>query len=163
MPGLRLLTDVAPFAGPVAALAHGLRSATGDVCMLVAGDMPFVSCAAFTYLLRLQATEQAPVVVPYIDGHVESMHSVFKREELLVAIEAAQRDGEQRLYRLFERVNARLVDEAELRRVDAELHTLFNVNSPEDLALAEQIAGASASADLHCPRAPFVISTLGRH
>jgi molybdopterin-guanine dinucleotide biosynthesis protein A len=138
--GLRALTDVRPFEGPVAAIAHGLRRAAGDVCMLVAGDMPFVSRAAFAYLLQLRATEEAAVVVPFIDGHIESMHAVFKREELLTTIEAAQHDGEQRLFKLFERLGPRLVDEAELRGVDPELHTLFNVNSPDDLTLAEEIA-----------------------
>src|ERR1051326_1568490 len=140
VPGLSLLTDVRPFPGPVAALADGLRHASGDVCMLVAGDMPFASRAAFAYLLRLQTTANAAVVVPYVDGRIESMHAVFRREELLAAIEVAQRDGEQRLYRVFLRLNPRLVDETELRQVDPEMHTLFNVNSPEDRALAEQIA-----------------------
>lgn len=137
---LRVVADARPFAGPVAALASGLRSAAGEVCMLVAGDMPFVSRAAFSYLLQIQAAEDAAVVVPFVDGHIESMHAVFKRREMLGAIEAAQAEGEQRLFKIFERLNARLVEEAELRGVDPELLTLFNVNAAEELAFAERIA-----------------------
>lgn len=138
--GLRLVVDTRAYAGPLPALAHGLPLASGDICILVAGDMPFVSRGAFEHLLELQAREGAAVVVPYIDGHIESMHTVFRRRELLDGLETAQRTGEQRLFKVFEWLSPRLVDEAELRSVDPDLHSLFNVNSPEDLALAEQLA-----------------------
>ena len=43
--GVRLLVDTHAFQGPLPALAHALAVATGDVCIVVAGDMPFVSNA----------------------------------------------------------------------------------------------------------------------
>jgi molybdopterin-guanine dinucleotide biosynthesis protein A len=137
---LAVVVDPRPYAGPMPALRHGLRSASGDVCMLVAGDMPFVSSAAFTYLMQVRAEEQARVVVPFIDGHIESMHAVFARRELLDALTTAEEAGEQRLFIVFQTLSARLVEADELRTVDPDLHTLFNVNSPDDLALAEQSA-----------------------
>jgi molybdopterin-guanine dinucleotide biosynthesis protein A len=138
--GLILVVDSRPYAGPLPALLHGLRAAQGDVCMLVAGDMPFVSAAAFEYLLRLREDLNASVVVPFVDGHIESMHAVFTRRPLLEALERAEQSGEQRLFKVFQNLDARLVEADELRGLDPELHTLFNVNSPEDLARAEAIA-----------------------
>src|SRR5262249_27508280 len=38
--GLKLVVDPRPYAGPVPAVGDGLPAATGDVCLLVAGDMP---------------------------------------------------------------------------------------------------------------------------
>ena len=143
--GLQLVVDASPYAGPMPALANGLPAATGDVCMYVAGDMPFVSQAVFSEMLRIQAAENAAVVVPYVDGHIESMHAVFERTSLLQAIEAAQAAGEQRLFKVFESLHARLMSENELRAIDPELHTLFNVNSPEDLERGEQIAAMNQS------------------
>jgi molybdopterin-guanine dinucleotide biosynthesis protein A len=138
--GVRVLVDTHEYAGPLPALAHALGSASGAVCLLVAGDMPFVSGAVFRYLLRLQDQLAAAVVVPYIDGHIESMHAVFQRHAVFDAITQAQRVGEQRLFKAFESLQPRFVEEAELRALDPELHTLFNVNSAEDLARAEKIA-----------------------
>jgi molybdopterin-guanine dinucleotide biosynthesis protein A len=138
--GLRFVLDPSPYAGPLAALAHGLRAATGDVCLLVASDMPFVSREAFTYLLELQAKTGASVVVPFVDGFVESMHAVVQRLALIEAITSAQPRGEQRLFKVLESLEPRLVHPAELRAVDPDLHTLFNVNTPEDLAEAERMA-----------------------
>ena len=143
VPGLQLIVDPEEYAGPMPALAHGLPHATGDTCLLVAGDMPFVSHAAFSYMLRLQQALDAAVVVPFVDGHIESMHAVFKRVQLLEAILTAQQSGEQRLFKVFESLDARLVEEAELRSIDPDLLTLFNVNSPDELARAEAIASAS--------------------
>jgi molybdenum cofactor guanylyltransferase len=144
MQGLRLVVDPRAHAGVLPALAHGLRIATGDVCLLVASDMPFVSRAAFASLLGIAAEEAAPVVVPYVDGHLEPMHAVVSRRALLEAVESAQRAGEQRLFKVLQMLNPRLVDAAELRLVDPHLHTLFNVNTPEDLVLAERILRGQA-------------------
>lgn len=138
--GVRLLVDTHAFQGPLPALAHALAVATGDVCIVVAGDMPFVSNAVFRYMLRLQQEHDAAVVVPYIGGHIESMHTVLRRLDLLDVIGAAQRAGEQRLFKVFESLNPRYIDEAELRAIDPDLLTLFNVNSPDELARAEEIA-----------------------
>ncbi len=140
--GLRLVVDRHAYAGPMPALANGLPAATGDVVLLVAGDMPFVSAPAFDRMLRLQQEHNVAVVVPRVAGYIETMHAVFRRHELIEAIGLAQRDGEQRLFKVFESLEPLFIDEHELRAVDPDLHTLFNVNSAEDLARAEQIAAA---------------------
>lgn len=136
--GLTLVADPEPYAGPLVALAHGLRAASGAVCLLVASDMPFVSRDAFAYLLRLQLAEDRQAVVPFVDGHIESMHAVVQRDVLLEAISRAQAIGEHRLFKVLESLDARLVTAAELQTVDPGLRTLFNVNTPADLAQAER-------------------------
>jgi molybdopterin-guanine dinucleotide biosynthesis protein A len=143
--GARLVIDPQPYVGPLAALIHGLESASGEVCLVVAGDMPFVSRSAFAYLLKVQADSGAAVVVPYVDGYIESMHAVVDRHRLLHALDAAQRQGEQRVFRVLQTLDPRLVTADELRQVDPQLRTLFNIDSPEDLAAAERIASNSAA------------------
>ena len=138
--GLELVVDPRPYAGPLPALAHGLRVATGDVCMLLASDMPFVSREVFAYLLRLQASTGGKAVVPFVDGFIESMHSVVTRLALIEAIDRAEASGERRLFKVLEMLQPRMVDAEELRAIDPELRTLFNINTPEDLAEAERLA-----------------------
>ena len=142
-PRLRLLADPQPHAGPLPAVAHGLRMASGDRCLLVASDMPFVSRAAFEYLLGVHSAEGATVVVPYVDGHLEPMHSVVSRSRLPGGRSSpAQPAGQRRIFKVLQSLDPRLVEAAELRAVDPDLRTLFNVNTPEDLVLAEQMAEA---------------------
>jgi molybdopterin-guanine dinucleotide biosynthesis protein A len=142
VPGLQLVVDEQPYEGPLPALAHGLQVAQGDVCLLVASDMPFVSRDAFAYLLRAQSEESADVVVPYVDAHLEPMHSVVERRALAIALDHARASGERRLFRVLQSLNPRLVDADELRQVDPDLRTLFNVNTPADLAEAERLLAA---------------------
>jgi molybdenum cofactor guanylyltransferase len=138
---LKLVVDPQPYAGPLPALAHGLRAATGEVCLLVASDMPFISREAFAYLLRLQASTGASAVVPLVEGFIESMHSVVARLATIEAIDRAQASGERRLFKVLELLQPRLVSSEELRAIDPELRTLFNVNTPGDLTQAEALAG----------------------
>ena len=141
--GLTFIADPEPYAGPLVALAHGLRAARGAVCLLVAGDMPFVSRDAFAYLVRLQQAEDRQAVVPFVDGHIESMHAVVQRDVMLDAISRAQALGEHRLFKVLESLDARLVTAEELQTLDPGLRTLVNVNTPEDLAQAERSVTSS--------------------
>jgi molybdopterin-guanine dinucleotide biosynthesis protein A len=138
--GLRLVVDPEPYAGPLPALARGLRVASGEVCLLVASDMPFVSREVFSHLRRLQASSGVEAVVPFVDGFIESMHAVVARLAMIEAIDRAQASGERRLFKVLEALQPRLVSAEELRAIDPELRTLFNINTPEDLAEAERLA-----------------------
>ena len=60
------------------------------------------------------------------------------------AIESLAGNGENRLVASSRIINGRKVDEAELREIDLELHSLFNVNTPEDYQLALKLAGFSS-------------------
>jgi molybdenum cofactor guanylyltransferase len=139
--GARVLVDAEVHAGVLPALEHGLSQASGEVCLIVAGDMPFVSGRAFAYLLEL--LDDLDEVVPRVDGILQPMHAVIRREPLLEAIRAAQASGEARLFRVLETLKRREVSEAELRRIDPDLRTLFNVNTPEDLAAATRPAAGT--------------------
>jgi molybdopterin-guanine dinucleotide biosynthesis protein A len=137
---LQVVVDATPHAGVLPALVHGLQTACGEVCMIVAADMPFVKRSAFEYLLRVQRDERASIVIPRLDGFLQPMHAVVDRQLALQAVEAALVRGEQRLFRVLEPMGPRIVEEAELRSVDPDLLTLFNVNTPDDVARAERIA-----------------------
>jgi molybdenum cofactor guanylyltransferase len=138
--GLKILVDPAPRAGVLPALRYGLRMATRGVCLVVAGDMPFVQGQVFEYLVRLQRDERERVVIPRVDGILQPMHCVVDRLATLEAIDAALHADEHRLFRVLESLSPRIVDEPELRTINPDLRTLFNINTPEDLAQAERIA-----------------------
>jgi molybdenum cofactor guanylyltransferase len=137
VPGLTFVVDATPHGGVLPALARGLRQVSGEVCMLVAGDMPFVQRSAFDYLLRLRQHAGASVVIPRVDGFLQPMHCVVERQVVLDAVEVGLAAGEQRLFRVLEPLHVRVVEADELRTVDPDLLTLFNVNTPEDLRSAQ--------------------------
>jgi molybdopterin-guanine dinucleotide biosynthesis protein A len=137
---VRVVYDPQPHAGVLPALAAGLDAATGDICLAVACDMPFVSGALFEHLLDLQRRDDADVVIPRTSGFAEPMHAVYRRRPVLKAIQAALARGEQRMISYFADVRVSEVDETEWRQLDPAGLAFFNVNTPEDLAQARQIA-----------------------
>jgi molybdenum cofactor guanylyltransferase len=139
---VRLVYDPRPHAGVLPALGAGLSAAAGEVCLAVACDMPFVSRTLFEYLLELQASSGADVVIPRTAGFLEPMHAVYRRRSVLDAIQGALARGEQRMISYFGDVRVREVAEDEWRVLDPAGFAFFNVNTPEDLEEARRMAAA---------------------
>lgn len=137
---VRLVYDALPHAGVLPALASGLAEASGDVCLAVACDMPFVSRRLFEQLLDLQSSTGADVVIPRMLGLLEPMHAVYRTRTVRHAIEKALERGERRMVSYFQDVQVRQVDELEWRSSDPRGLAFFNVNTPEDLAEARRVA-----------------------
>jgi molybdopterin-guanine dinucleotide biosynthesis protein A len=137
--------DPEPHAGVLPALAAGLRAASGEVCLAVACDMPFVSRAVFAHLLGILESAGVDVVIPRTDDYLEPMHAIYRRAPVLAAIEAALRRGERRMISYFPDVQVREVPEAEWRPLDPTGRAFFNVNTPDDLAEAQRLASSRTS------------------
>jgi molybdenum cofactor guanylyltransferase len=140
LPDLRVILDERPHAGVLPALAGGLAAASGELVIVVACDMPFLSGPLLAEQLRRSA--DSDVVMPIVEGRPQPMHAVYRRATSLAAIRAALAAGEQRMISFLDRVRVAYVDEAELRPHDRELLSFFNTNTPADLERARYLAGA---------------------
>ena len=140
--GARLVFDPQPHAGVLPALAAGLSAASGDVCLAIACDMPFVSRRLFEGMLEMQRRTEADVVIPRTEDYLEPMHAVYRRAPVLAAIEAALARGERRMISYFADVRVRELPEDQWRALDPTGRAFFNVNTPEDLAEAQRLAEA---------------------
>jgi molybdopterin-guanine dinucleotide biosynthesis protein A len=139
---LRTVYDSVPHAGVLPALAAGLAEASGEVCLAVACDMPFVSTRLFELLLELQMRSDADVVIPRSEGYLEPMHAVYRRASVELAIRAALARGEQRMISYFGAVRVREVEQSEWGSADPLGRAFFNVNTPEDLTEAQRLVAA---------------------
>jgi molybdenum cofactor guanylyltransferase len=138
--GLREVPDVEPNAGVLNALANGLSAASGDVCLLVACDMPFVSRPLFEYALDLLDREGADVVIPRDEYGLQPMHAVYRRAQVLEAVRQAIARGDKRMNSYFPSVRLREIQVEEVRALDPDAQAFTNVNTPEELAAAQRIA-----------------------
>jgi molybdenum cofactor guanylyltransferase len=137
-PELVLVPDPDPHGGVLPALQAGLQRARGEVCLVTASDMPFVSGALFDGLLEL--SDGYDLAIPRLDGQSEPMHAVYRRAACEAAVAAALARGERRMIAFHAAVRVRYVDEAELRHYDPHLLAFFNVNTADDLARARSLA-----------------------
>ena len=105
--------------------------------LAVATDMPFVDHRLVRQMIA--ACPGADAVVPrvrakgYADPQPEPLHAVYGRS-CLPSIEAALRAGRRRAVSFLEDVNVCYLDEDMLRRLDPELRSFRNVNTPDEWA-----------------------------
>ena len=135
--GVRVLPDAFPGTGPLGAIATALQAVEHDRMVLVACDMPFLSAALLQYLVARSTDD---VVAPRTGGHVHVLHAVYRRT-CLPAVTAQLAAGDLRVERLLERVRTCFVDEAELRAIDPDLRSLWNVNTPVEWEAVLQAEG----------------------
>ena len=140
--GLRTVPDAVSGTGALVGLYSALCAAQGDTVLVVACDMPFLNRALLEHQLRL--APQADAVVPRHQSQYEPLHAVYDRRMCLPAIEESLQAGEERLVSFYPNVRVLTVDEVVLDRLDPGGLSFFNVNTPQDLARAEQFIADGA-------------------
>ncbi len=136
-PEHRTAVDVFPDCGSLGGIYTGLHAAQTDWSLVVACDMPFLSGPLLAQMAAMR--DGVDAVVPEIDGRPEPTHALYSRR-CLPAIEERLRARELKISGFFDAVEVRFVPEAEVRQFDPDLLSFFNINRPEDLARALELA-----------------------
>jgi molybdopterin-guanine dinucleotide biosynthesis protein A len=128
--------------GPLAGLAAGLKPLRGRVDAVFASscDVPLLEPAFVrTMLSELQ---EADLAIPRDAQFYHPLGAVYRLsvEEPIRELISA---GRLRFTLLVELSRTRIVDVNDLRRVDPELRSLRNINTPEEYAEALRLAGFS--------------------
>lgn len=127
--GAREVEDRLPGKGPLSGLHAGLAAASHSRALVVACDMPFPSGELLALLCRAAGPTQAAVC--RINGYIEPFPGAYPRA-FLPEVEQALRDG-LGAQAFLRRVPHVVVPEEEARRVDPELRSFVNLNTPGDV------------------------------
>lgn len=131
------IIDPAGSAGPLAGLCAGLEHAQArgvPWIFAVATDMPFVQAALIRHLATLR--EGFQVVVPMVQGQPQPLASFYSVESLETVRTILSGNGKHSLRALLEGLKVRYVDEDELRTTDPGLRSFFDLDTPQDIAVA---------------------------
>lgn len=133
-----LAQDDPPRAGPLAALRTGLRMAREEWAFVTSCDAPFLEPAFVQHLATHTRGHQAAV-----PGSPEERWplTAFYQRSCIPALDRAVQRGDKRVIAFFPDVRVRWVPLDELRPADPELRSLWNLNTPEDLARARAMLG----------------------
>jgi len=129
IPAVRWVPDARPGAGPLAGMAAGLGATSGDLAWIVACDLPDVEPCVGELLFDLAPDVDA--VVPRLDRRPECLCAVY-RASLAARILTMLDAGDRRVTALLDGIRVRYVEAAELRRVDPELRSFRNLNTPDE-------------------------------
>jgi molybdenum cofactor guanylyltransferase len=136
--GVLLLRDQTPFQGPADALRRALEAISSDAAFACSCDLPLLDADVAAAIVAMLGDFDA--AIPIVGEKLQPLHAAY-RKRCARAIAAMGARGESRLSAIAEAVNARRVEERELRKIDPELRSLFNVNTPDDFKRALELAG----------------------
>jgi molybdopterin-guanine dinucleotide biosynthesis protein A len=158
---LEVVVDSDPLAGPVAALAAGLRhlnsstsrtvkamaEPSGDpveIAVLLSGnDSPCLQPSLLRHLLnRLRQSTTALAVVPRLAGDTPAVFplcAVYSSRCEGPVLEYLSRGGRS-MRGLLQCLPVEWLEEPQLRQLDPDLRSLINLNTPADLAAWERLA-----------------------
>ncbi len=143
--GARVVGDLYPRSGSLGGIYSGLAAAAHDLAFVAAADMPFLSPPLILDLVG-QAS-RADAVVPVTGGRPEPLHAVYRKTVLAPARRQIER-RELKIALVFNGMSTVEVPEAEVRRLDPDLRSFWNLNTPEEyqraLVLAEDHGAGGA-------------------
>lgn len=135
-PDVLITEDAAADRGPLQGLAAGLSllKEHAEVAFVSSTDAPFIDPLVVKHLAALRETAH-DLVVPHALGRHHPLAAVYALS-VLPTIEDMLKHDQLRVMDLVRRVQTRVVEEDELRRIDPGLRFLMNVNTPQDYAAA---------------------------
>jgi molybdenum cofactor guanylyltransferase len=126
----RLVTDLHPGAGPLAGLESALAATTAEHLLVFACDLPFLDAALVSSLRDAPAAE---AVVVRLGGKAQPLAARYARS-ILPRVQRRLSKDKLRMLDLVAELDPQWLDFA------AGTRALFNINTPEELARAEELA-----------------------
>jgi len=138
--GLPLYPDEQPGRGALGGLYTALNAASHPLVAVIACDMPFANVRLLSALRDALSTTQADLAIPVSAGGPEPFHAVYRRFTCLPAILQAMQTGKWRVDSWFSQVQLFTMQPEEILQYDPDGLCFWNVNTPEELKAAQQVA-----------------------
>ena len=138
--GVPLFEDIYPGMGALGGLYTALNAARHPLVAVVACDMPFASPEILAAARERLLEAEVDVVIPQSEDGYEPFHAVYRRDICLPAVKDALDAGERRLISWFPAVKVATLSAEEVSRLDPRKLAFWNLNTPEELQQAEQMA-----------------------
>ena len=138
---VRIVRDPVVGRGPLQGLAAGLSDLPEEIELVyaTATDAPFLRPGWVTRLIEL--IEDRDLVIPEVDGYLHPLAALYRKRTVLPAVEGLLANNRLRPVLLVDRLRALRVDRESMARVDLNLDTLRNMNTPEEYHRALSDAG----------------------
>ena len=143
--GRRVVTDLIPNRAALGGLYTGLFHASQARVFVAACDMPFLNPAVVTALTN--AAPRADVVMARLAHGLQPMHAVYSKR-CLPTLEVMAEENDLKVQSIADAPDlvVHIVSEEDLRRMEPQLLSFMNINTPADLEFARKLlAGRGVS------------------
>jgi molybdopterin-guanine dinucleotide biosynthesis protein A len=134
-----LLTQVCDWTtdgGPLMGLLSTFSNITTSWAFVVGCDMPFLSSGLVQQLAVKRCQYQA--VIPVVGGKLQPLSAFYERSCVSI-MRTSYSLGDKSLLGAIQNLQTCYVDETQMVKADPELHNFFDLDTPQDLAIAQQL------------------------
>jgi len=134
---LNIVTDLFPIRSSLTGIHAGLFYTTTPYSFFMACDTPFIQ----KYLVETILDNIEPridVVVPETSEGLEPLCAVYSKDCLKPITHQLEKQ-ELKINQMFQKLRIKKLPEKVLRQKDPDLMSFYNINTPEDLAKAEDM------------------------
>lgn len=144
--GYPCLSDLWPGRGALGGLLSIMLVARGEWLLLTACDTPFLQPALLQALVQTACRGRGDAVVCQSSRGLEPLPGLF-HSRLQPLIQAQVQEGVLPVRTLLARCRTTILSPEDVQRHDPEERSFFNINTPQDLAAAEALAGTGLIED----------------
>jgi len=134
---LPMVADVYPNHGSLGGIYSGLKAAAGQAAFTVACDMPFLRPEIVELVVRRSG--EGDVVIPRVGDQLETLHAAYGKA-CLPHIEERLISGRLKITGFFPSVRVVEIAEEEIARFCDPRLVFMNVNTPDELRRARELA-----------------------
>jgi len=134
LPGYTYAYDEFENKGPLSGILGGLTLCRNEFCFIAACDMPFINEDVVKMLFRLSKSHDA-AIPRWEDGFLEPLHAVYRCGPMIRETRKAIESGESIILAPIFRMNVNYINIENIRKIDPDIRTLININTPEDMEL----------------------------
>ena len=139
----RWVPDAPGGEGPLAGVVGGFGAERFERAVVLGADFPFVTPALFRALLELLERHDAHAVIPAPRGIPQPLVAAYAPEAERALARAFER-GERSIVRAVRALDALVLDPPQIAKLPGGNDAFFNLNTPEDLAIAAQRVAAES-------------------
>ena len=137
---LLIVSDLFPIRSALTGIHAGLFYMTNPYAFVSACDTPFLKKELVEAVIgKIEA--QIDIVIPETSAGFEPLCAAYSKR----CLETAQNHLEQdklKVIKAFRKSRIKTISEKALCKIDPELRSFFNINTPDDLQLAEEMANS---------------------
>ncbi len=136
---LMTVTDIYPVRSSMTGIHTGLFYASTPYAFFAACDTPFLKKEIIQTILE-GIDENAGLVIPETHKGFEPLCAAYSKQ-CLKPIEHCLENKKLKIMRCLRKVRTRIISEKKIVAHDPELLSFFNINTPDDLVIAENLIG----------------------
>lgn len=141
--GCREVADIFGEMGAMVGILTALGEAKTEYIFVAACDMPFIDRNVVELIVSKGIGRD--VALPLISGNGDPLHAIYSKDcfERMLAFMKKEGKSLNRFIESLPEDQVRYISEDEIRAVDPEALSLFNMNTPEDLEKAKKMSDRS--------------------